>query len=81
LKTYYINNNIFSTQASKLIQWDTSLIDDFFLVIVISVLQQISVNYLEQALSTVDINDEIKAYIYKERAQYLEQIYHSKHIV
>ncbi|CAF3836394.1 unnamed protein product [Rotaria sp. Silwood1] len=47
---------------------------------IISVLQQISVHYLEQALTTVDINDEIKAYIYKERAQYLEQIYHVKHI-
>ncbi|CAF3137647.1 unnamed protein product [Rotaria sp. Silwood2] len=47
---------------------------------IISVLQQISVHYLEQAITTVDINDEIKVYIYKERAQYLEQIYHVKHI-
>lgn len=59
-----------------------SFIDDYFLVIVVSVLQQISVDYLEQALTTVDINDEIKAYIYKERALYLEQIHHVKqHIV
>lgn len=51
-----------------------------FSFLVISVLQQISVDYLEQAITTVDINDEIKGYIYKARAQYLEQIYHVKHI-
>jgi len=56
-------------------------IDNYFLVIVISVLQQISVDYLEQAMTTVDINDEIKAYIYKQRAHYLEQIIQVKNIV
>jgi hypothetical protein len=39
-----------------------------------------SIDSLEQAMSAVDINDAIKAYIYKERAQYLEQIYHIKNI-
>ncbi|CAF1220010.1 unnamed protein product [Adineta steineri] len=46
---------------------------------IISVLEQISINYLEQAMTSVNINDEIKAYVYKERAQYLERIYHIKH--
>jgi hypothetical protein len=52
-----------------------------FLVIVISILQKISVDYLEQAMTIVDINDEIKAYIYKQRAHYLEQIIRIKYIV
>ncbi|CAF3565204.1 unnamed protein product [Rotaria socialis] len=47
---------------------------------IMSVLQQISINYLGQAVTTVDIDDEIKGYIYKARAQYLEQMYHVKHI-
>jgi len=57
------------------------LINNYLLVIVISVLQKISVDYLEQAMTIVDINEEIKAYIYKERAHYLEQINQVKHIV
>ncbi len=57
------------------------MINNYVLVIVISVLQKISVDYLEQAMTIVDINDEIKAYIYKERAHYLEQINQVKHIV
>jgi hypothetical protein len=57
------------------------LINNYLLVIVISVLKKISVDYLEQAITIVDINEEIKAYIYKERAHYLEQINQVKHIV
>jgi uncharacterized protein YoxC len=44
-----------------------------FLVIVISVLQQISVDYLEQAMTIAEISDDIQGYIYQQRAQYLEQ--------
>jgi hypothetical protein len=50
------------------------VIDDYILFIVISVLQQISVDYLEQAMTTVDINDEIQGYIYQQRALYLERL-------
>ncbi|CAF3786647.1 unnamed protein product [Rotaria magnacalcarata] len=80
LKTYYYKNNMLPIHASKSIHLGVRFIDGYFLVLVMSVLQQISVNYLEQALTTVDIDDEIKGYIYKARAQYLEQMHHVKHI-
>jgi len=31
-------------------------------------------------MNSIDMNDEIKAYIYKERAQYLEGMHQIKHI-
>ena len=51
-----------------------------FFILVLSILRQISVDYLEQAMDQVDIDDEIKADVYKERAQYLEQMYYVKHL-
>ncbi|UJR27900.1 hypothetical protein I4U23_009162 [Adineta vaga] len=48
---------------------------------IISILQQISVENLERIMNIIDMNDEVKAYIYKERAEYLEELHHQiKHI-
>lgn len=39
-----------------------------------SVLQQISVDYLDKAMIDLELNDAMKSFIYKERAQYLERM-------
>ena len=43
------------------------------LSLVIAILEQISVNVLEQCLDDADLDDVIKSHIYKSRAQYLEE--------
>jgi len=43
--------------------------------IVISILQQISMDNLDRVINSLDMNSDIQTQIYKERAQYLEKLF------
>ena len=52
----------------------------FYAFLVAFILEQVSVTSLEQALTSAGVNENIKAFIYKSRAQYLEEMHHTKRI-
>lgn len=51
-----------------------------YALLVTLILEQVSVTSLEQALTSTGVNENIKAFIYKSRAQYLEEMHHTKRI-
>jgi hypothetical protein len=58
------------------IQWIIVCFTSIDLVyLVINVLRQISIDYLEQSMNSMNISNNIRVDVYKERAQYLERTY------
>lgn len=41
---------------------------------VMNILQQVSVDQLDAVFNTIDLRDQIKGYVYKQRAEYLESL-------
>ena len=74
IQTYFDENNTIVLQSSKIIF--AGFFDELeYLFQVTFILQQISINYLNRVLNSIDIDEKIKAYIYQERAKYLEEIH------
>lgn len=79
LKVFYSDPNRLPRQASK----HRKCIDRTFfhrsVFLVMSILQQISIDYLEKAMIHVRLTDEMKVFLYKERAHYLERMASVQH--